>query len=54
MARHAIRTELRSAAEPIWQAIYRHPFVVENHFVLSSRYECLFWGQAYRLVRWAA
>ncbi len=29
MARQAIRTELRSAAAPIWQAIYRHPFVVE-------------------------
>jgi thiaminase/transcriptional activator TenA len=29
MARRAIRTVLRSAAAPIWQAIYRHPFIVE-------------------------
>jgi len=29
MARQEIRTDLRSAAAPIWQAIYRHPFVME-------------------------
>jgi thiaminase/transcriptional activator TenA len=29
MARQAIRTELRKAAAPIWQAIFRHPFVAE-------------------------
>lgn len=29
MAGRAIRNELRSAAAPIWQAIYRHPFIVE-------------------------
>ncbi len=29
MARQATRTDLRRAATPIWEAIYRHPFVVE-------------------------
>jgi len=48
MARQAIGTQLRSAAAPIWQAIYRHPFVVEvGRGTLPREKFCFFISQDY-------